>query len=74
MAKIVRGPEGPFLRNDDGKYTALSFTTKDVDVRVSNRLVAILCGTFLVAGGFAASIPPSMAEVLGWTLRLTHLN
>lgn len=65
MAKIVRGPTGPKLRDDKGQYTAVSFTTKDGrEVWISNKavraavvLVALLCAVFV------GSAQPGLAKV-----------
>ena len=77
MAKISRGPQGPGLRDKDGRYTALSFTTREGrEFWLSNRAVRTVCGfvTLLIVVGLGL-INPSLAEqlpeIFRWALRGT---
>ena len=78
MSKIVRGPNGPHLRDNDGKNTAISFTTKEVDVWVSNKAVRNICVSVLMmiamATGTAVSLGKGLSKAPaeffgGWFLR-----
>jgi len=75
MAKIVRGPQGTFLRDDRGKYTAISYTTKGGDVVwVSNKLFALVFGFVLLLMGLTGSVDTSLAKAFDVALRLVTLS
>lgn len=77
MAKITRGPQGPGIRDREGRYTAVSFTTREGrEFWLSNRAVRTVCGfvALLIVLGLGL-ISPSLAEQLPaffrWALRGT---
>lgn len=76
MAKVLRGPTGPRLRDDKGQYTAISFVTKKGnEVWISNKAVRAVCLLIvLLTALVAGSIQPSLAKavpdtVIHWVLR-----
>lgn len=47
MAGIVRGPNGPMLRDDKGEHTAITFSTSQTEwFWVSNKAIKTLCLSF----------------------------
>lgn len=76
MAKIIRGPSGPALRDDTGRYTAISFSTNKGEVWISNRALALAFGFIFGLVTFAGSAEVSSAKTVlfDWALRLNSLN
>lgn len=73
MAKIVRGPDGPKLRDDKGNNTGINFrkTGEDREVWISDRTIKglyrliwalVLLGVFAFNPGFAE---PAVKMLLG---------
>lgn len=48
MAQVVRGPEGPKLRDRDGKYTAISFQVGRREVWISNTVFRSVCAVIIL--------------------------
>jgi hypothetical protein len=79
MIKVERGLEGTGIRDQNGKYTGIVFTTtpERTELYVSNKCVAYLTGFVLTiaAAAFGAVTPAYAASIdfIEWALRLKSL-
>lgn len=74
MAGIVRGPNGPMLRDDKGEHTAITFSTSQTEwFWVSNKAIKTLClSVVLITAMLTGTMREGLAvpdKLVTWMLR-----
>jgi hypothetical protein len=74
MAKIVRGPNGPALRDNKGEYTAITFRTTETEwIWISNKAIRNICtSAILVTAMLTGTMRDTLAvpdKLVTWALK-----
>jgi hypothetical protein len=74
MAKIVRGPNGPSLRDNKGEHTAITFRTAETEwIWISNKAIRNICvSAILVTSMLTGTMRQGLAvpdKLMTWVLR-----